>query len=74
MKPIANHNSHLITYLRQSFVDKSSKLRIYLQDKLCFPDLTVREKFLDFDADYTNAEFVECKDNYRGYKESDDIN
>lgn len=74
MRPLANHNSHVITYLRQNFVKDSSKLRLYLQDKLCFPDMTVREQFLDFDADYSNAEMVECMDNYRGYKESDSVN
>lgn len=69
MKPLANHNSHLITYLRQNFVKDSNKLRLYLQDKLCFPDLKVREQFLDFAKMYDESDLIECADNYRGYKE-----
>lgn len=52
----------------------TTRLRIYLQDKLCFPDLTVREQFLDFDKEYKQQDFIECAENYRGYKEKDEIN
>ena len=36
--------------------------------------MKVREMFVDFNTDYTNAEFVECQKNYRGYKEYDELN
>ncbi len=75
MKPFANHNSEIITFLRQSFVDEErTKLKIFLQDSKCFPDLEKRVHILDFKRKYTEAEFVECKENYRGYKESEELN
>ena len=32
-----------------------------------------RSHTIYFDEDRTNAEFIECKKNYRGYKESDEV-
>jgi len=75
MKPLSNDNSEVITFLRQEFVDEErTKLRLFLQDDKCFPELEKRELFLDFNREYTDKEFVECAENYRGYKESDEIN
>lgn len=75
MKPLACHNSHLITYLRQGFVKDSTRLKLYLQDKLCFPDITKREQYLDFAKKYDEEQdLIECADNYRGLKEDEEVN
>jgi hypothetical protein len=41
MKSLANHNSDLITYLRQEIIEERDgiKVRLYLQDNECFPEL-----------------------------------
>lgn len=75
MKPIANHNSELITYLRQMFrADHPNEFKIFLQDKYCLPDIQKRNHILYLDKDYSNSEYVEAEKGYRGYKEDNEIN
>jgi len=74
MKPIANHNSHVITFLRQVYNEaKPNEVKLCFQDKRCFPDIEKRNHMLYFDEDRTKAEFIEGKKNYRGYKECDEV-
>ena len=74
MKPIANNNSVIITFLRQlNKPETPNELKIVLQDSECFPDLKRRNYTLYFDKDYSNSEYVQCNKNIRGYKESDEV-
>ena len=78
LKPLACDNSHIVTFLRQKIESGNSlnpiELKIFFQDKECFPDIKKRSHILRFDKDYSKSEFVECAKGYRGYKESDDVN
>lgn len=49
-------------------------MKIFFQDNSCFPDIEKRRHILDFDADYSKSEYVECANGYRGYKECDEVN
>ena len=75
MKSVANHNSHLITFLRQEIIESKDgmKLRLFLQDKECFPDIKDREKYIYFNQKEDKEKLVEAAKNVRGFKESDDV-
>lgn len=74
MKPVANHNNSIITFLRQlNKKNTPNELKLVLQDTECFPDLKKRNHTLYFDQDYSKAEFVNANKSYRGYKESDEV-
>lgn len=70
MKPIANNNNHVTSFLRQiRSKEDPNELKIIFQDKECFPDIEKRRVFLRFDKDYSKSEYVNANKNYRGYKE-----
>ena len=75
MKSVANHNSHLITFLRQEILEDKDgmRLRLFLQDKECFPNVKEREKYIYFNQKEDQQKLVEAAKNVRGYKESDDV-
>jgi len=78
MKPLANNNSHLITYLRQEFIQSKHHgqrkvVRLYLQDDKCFNHIKKREQIIDYGAEYDDSRFVEAAKGLNGYKESDEV-
>ena len=75
MKPIANNNNHITSFLRQiRSKEDPNEIKIIFQDKECFPDIEKRRHFLRFDKDYSKSEFINANKNYRGYKEDDEVN
>ena len=59
LKPLSCDNSHIVSFLRQQIeegdpVDPKA-LKIFFQDKECFPDIKKRSHILRFDADYSKA-------------------
>jgi uncharacterized protein YcbX len=76
MVPISNINSHIPTYLRMEYDQdiKPNELVLKLMDDQCFPHLSKRSHTLYFECDLSNSEFVECKNDYRGFKESSQVN
>lgn len=74
MIPYSNHNSHVLCYLRQEYdLNRPNELRICLKDAETCPNVKKREHILHFDKDLSNQEVVICKNNYRGYKEDDEV-
>ena len=86
MRPLSCSNSHIFTYLRCCIetVDgedyaklggEPKKLRIFLQDDKCFPEVKKRNHELLFDRDYLGAEIIKAtsRHKFRGPKESDEV-
>ena len=75
LKPVANHNSHLITFLRQIIKpDRPDEVKLVLQDSVCFPQLSKRSHVLPIHKEYPPESFVEGGKNYRGFREDDEVN
>ena len=65
----------MITFLRAVFFDKEdqNKVKICLQDSLCFPDIKKRSIIIRIDEDYTEAEIIQAEKSYRGFKEREEV-
>ena len=75
MKQVDNVSNHTLSFLRLALhPENQNDLEISLQDDECFLDLETRCHMLSFDKEYPETDFIECKQNICGYKESDTIN